>query len=147
MFTTSSLDWSQAAALAVGLLLAVCGRASAGESDACAKLRGVLCRDAWSHASRVGPTVAEQRVFAFYEDGTVRLSVLDDTGRHPAQGTWSLAESDGQMTLTLEGELMGSQAVYSVRYDATHEVIAIADRRGGPAVEYEHVKGYRPPQE
>jgi hypothetical protein len=129
----------------VAAVVVAVGPARAMPARDAGALRATMCRDAWAHTVRAGRVAIETRVFAFFDDGRVETAILDDTGRHQGDGTWTLSESASDVVLRLRGDLMRSGGDYALAYSDPDDTLALTDLRGGPTVTYEHVRGFRRP--
>jgi hypothetical protein len=85
-------------------------------------------------------------VLVFYDDGLVEVAILDDTGRHQADGTWSLDETDGKLAVKLEGALLGLQGGYELVVSEHDATLTLRELRSSAEVTYERVQGYRRPR-
>jgi hypothetical protein len=158
------VEWSAMLELAARLLIfsvAVCGftamlqtRDNADDADELAKLRNVLCREAWANATQFGPKAhpitVEGRTLVFYDNGTVLQVIAGDTGMYQARGTWRLEAGPDGMMLTVEGDgLYVLRGRCAVHYDQKADVMEFRypDTKQGqhPAYRFKHVKGQRPP--
>ena len=106
-------------------------------------LRNILCRDAWTNGVNLGPIAIEQRTLVFYDDGTIRQQIADDTGLHDLQGKWLLEQAADQTSLMLEGRNLLIKGRYVIVYDAKKDVIELRYDDAHPALIFERLKGFQ----
>jgi hypothetical protein len=113
--------------------------------------RALLCQDSWSMAVMAGPMPVELRVLNFFDDGTVELTLFDDTGGHRGHGSWSIKQSGAQTVLVIDPDAItvGGWLQHDnyIKYDEKDDAIELRYSQDGPAQKFKHVKGFRPPHD